>query len=365
MGVKGLPGCDDTSDADCRPPRTREQSVISLGEDATDAFTALQFVGRAPCMLDTLRVVRSVARTDAPGLIAGETGTGKELAARAVHYLGPRSSKPFIPVNCGALPESLLASELFGYERGAFTDAKNSQPGLVRLAEGGTLFLDEVDALSPRAQVSLLRFLQDGEFRAVGGNHMMKANVRIISAGNSPLSRLSQEGAFRADLLFRLAVVSIHLPPLRERVGDIPLLSEHFVAKCAATYGSTRKKLTPATLALLESYEWPGNVRELQNFIHGAYVLSEGDTLVVPESSVAGPTRPPPALVPSETDYEGGLQAAKLQAIERVERDYLAWLLGKTQGNVSAAARVAGQDRRVIGRLLKKHGIDRLRFSQA
>lgn len=334
-------------------------------EQVAAAFADLQFIGNASCFQDAVRSVHKVARTDAPVLIAGETGTGKELAAHAVHYLGARADKPFVPVNCGALPDNLLESELFGYVRGAFTDAKHSQPGLIRLAEGGTLFLDEVDALSPKAQVSLLRFLQDGEFRAVGGGTLSKADVRVVAASNAPLAELSKSGGFRADLLFRLAVVSIPIPPLRERHGDIPLLTEHFVSRCSATYRSPKKQVTAATLELLEEYEWPGNVRELQNFVHGAYVLSEGDTLVVPDSSVAGPVPAPEGRSEPLLDFEKGLRAVKVRAIERAERGYLTWLLEKTQGNVSEAARVAGQDRRVIGRLLKKHGIDRQRFAGA
>jgi two-component system, NtrC family, response regulator GlrR len=328
--------------------------------DVTDLFLELQLVGASAKLREALDAVQRIARTDAPVHISGETGTGKELFARALHYLGPRSSNAFVPVNCGALPEGLLESELFGHVRGAFTDAKQNQLGLIRLADEGTLFLDEVDSLSAKGQAALLRFLQDGEFRPVGSATVSKANVRIITATNACLKRASAERQFRSDLLFRLAVLFVRLPPLRERQGDISLLVEHFMRKCATTYGGNTKRVSPATLELLEAYSWPGNVRELQNWVHAAYVLSEGDTLTLPPHALAGPS--PAIRIETPAPADVGLRARKSAAVAHIERSYLEQLLRSTGGNVSEAARIAQHDRRVLGRLLKKHGIQRSAF---
>jgi DNA-binding NtrC family response regulator len=295
-----------------------------------------------------------MAACDAPVLIEGETGTGKELAARAIHYQSPRQDRPFIPVNCGAIPDSLIESELFGHRKGAFTDAKDNQPGLVTLAEGGSLFLDEVDSLSPKGQVTLLRFLQDQEFRPLGARQLEKGNVRVLAASNARLTELAQTGAFRTDLLYRLRILCLNLPPLRDRPGDVAFLAGGFLEACDQRYGFGRKTLHPETLHWMDRYGWPGNIRELENLLYREYLLSEAPILRIEAPAVM------------HTAPRGGLDAhvgdlafnqAKARAIEVFERDYLIGLMEAARGNVSLAAKLAGKERRSLGKLLKKHGL--------
>src|SRR5262245_6323640 len=215
----------------------RPESAVSDG-----AFARLNMLGHAPAFTEALRIIGRIATVDATVLIQGETGTGKELAARAVHYLSRRRDGPFIPVNCGALPDNLLESELFGHVRGAFTDAKQPNRGLVAQAEGGTLFLDEVEAMTPRAQVVLLRFLQDHKYRPVGGRLLSSGNVRVIASTNLDLEQLVQQNEFRRDLLFRLSILSVTMPPLRHREDDVLLLAEYFLRRFASQYGKPTKR---------------------------------------------------------------------------------------------------------------------------
>ena len=295
-----------------------------------------------------------MAACDAPVLIEGETGTGKELAARAIHYQSARKDCPFIPVNCGAIPDSLIESELFGHRKGAFTDAKDNQPGLVTLAEGGTLFLDEVDALSPKGQVTLLRFLQDQEFRPLGARHVEHGNVRVLAASNASLPQLAERGSFRADLLYRLRILCLELRPLRERRGDVAHLAGWFLEACNQRFGLGVKGIHPDALAWMEHYHWPGNIRELENLLYREYLLSEGPVMRI---------EPPKAMnpVPSERRDSPGVELAfhqaKAKAIEAFERGYLVNLLDMTGGNVSLAAKLAGKERRSLGKLLKKYGL--------
>ena len=306
-----------------------------------------ELIGRAPNYLAAIRVLGRLALFDVPILISGETGTGKELAARSVHYQSGRRDHPFVPVNCGMLTDSLLENELFGHERGAFTDAREKSLGLVALAEGGTLFLDEVDSLSARAQVSLLRFLQDQRYRPLGAAIDRRANVRIVAATNQDLDELVAKGQFRADLLFRLKLVCVELPPLRIRDGDPELLSEHFLDECARRFAQPHKKLAPATISWIHHYRWPGNVRELENFIQREFLLCEGPTIAYASTDAT-----PPAFEPT-TSY----RAAKASAIAEFDRRFLEQLLSRVDGNISRAARETGKDRRALGRLLKKYGI--------
>lgn len=314
-------------------------------------------IGESPAFREVVRLVDRMSACEAPVLIEGETGTGKELVARAIHYQSPRKDRPFIPVNCGALPDSLVESELFGYRKGAFTDAKNHQPGLVTLAEGGSLFFDEVDSLSPKGQVTLLRFLQDQEFRPLGACQVQHADVRVLAASNANLSRLAEQGAFRMDLLYRLRILYLELPPLRKRGGDVARLSASFLEACDKRFGLGRKRLHPDTLAWMDAHAWPGNVRELENLLYREYLLSDG-----PEISILAPQAaqgwPPAAAAPARMP-EGELvfQSAKARAIEAFERAYLVTLMDKAEGNVSLAARLAGKERRSLGKLLKKHGL--------
>jgi len=236
-------------------------------------------VGRAPAFLHAVSLIERVARFEAPVLIRGDTGTGKEMAARTIHYLSARRSAPFVPLNCGALPEALVESELFGCEKGAFTDARQARAGLIAAAEGGTLFLDELDALPPRAQVSLLRFLQDRCYRPVGGQREKVGDVRIVAAASRRLRALLDAGAFRDDLAFRLDVLTIDMPSLADRPGDPILLADHFIARHARHYGVAVRPLHPESRRRLDAYAWPGNVRELDNLVQRALLLSDDDPL--------------------------------------------------------------------------------------
>jgi len=317
-------------------------------------FVHLNLIGRSPAFLRQLSLVTRYATCDATVLIEGETGTGKELVARAIHYLSPRRDLPFVGLNCGALPDGLVESELFGHFRGAFTDAKETRAGLVAQARGGTLFLDEVEAMSPHAQVALLRFLQDKEYRPVGGAVVKDANVRILASSNADLKGMVRRGQFRSDLLYRLDVLPLHLPPLRERDGDVMLLAEAFVARLNQQSGAPPKVLHPGAGALLSARSWPGNVRELENVIQRQFVLSPGTVIHVTDGADEHRTDNPVGPEP--------FNVAKARAVAQFERAYVSALLAETCGNLSVAARLAGKDRSDIGRLVRKHGVDRGQF---
>ena len=318
-------------------------------------------IGKSRAFLDVVRLIEKVARFDAPVLIEGETGTGKELAARAIHYNGPRRDCPFIPVNCGAIPDALVENELFGHRRGAYTDAKWEQKGIIAHAQHGTLFLDEIDALTPKSQVTLLRFLQDQQYRQVGGSEMQSADIRIIAASNANLSELTTQGAFRLDLLFRLNIMRLTMPPLRDRHGDVALLAAHFLNACAVRFGAGDKQLHADAMARLEAYRWPGNVRELENLICREYLLCDDEVIHL---DVPGETADPEG----ETERANGdlssltFKQAKDLAISRFEKRYLVQVLSASRGNVTKAASMVGKERRAFGRLLKKHDIDKLAY---
>jgi DNA-binding NtrC family response regulator len=337
----------------------RIASASALDNGPSDSFcqgaSGINLIGSSAPFLDLLRRLERFAASDAPVLLEGETGTGKELAARAVHYNSRRRDHPFIPINCGALPEHLVENELFGHEKGAYTGAAAPQGGLVEEARGGTLFLDEVEALTPKAQVSLLRFLQEQEYRPLGGRGFRKGDVRLIAASNAELEGLVGEGRFREDFLYRLNVLSVRLPPLRERSDDIPPLAEHFLRLLNDQYGGAPRRLDLATLDWMQRFEWPGNVRELENFLHREFVLADGP--------IIRSTTPAPATSDPQVPALGvGFQEAKARAIDAFERRYLTRLMEACRGNVTAAARLAGKERRALGKLLRKHGIDRTRY---
>lgn len=312
-----------------------------------------------------LEQLAMIVACQAPTLIEGETGSGKELAARAIHYGGLLRSGPFVPVNCGALPDSLVESELFGVQRGAFTDARQSRHGLVAEAEGGTLFLDEVDALSAKAQVALLRFVQDQRYRPVGTAREHCTQVRLIAAANRPLDQLVELQLFRADLMYRLKILHLVMPPLRERGDDVEQLAQCFVARFAAEYGRAPLPLDPATRVWLRQQRWPGNVRELENWVHraflacrGAAILPQADAAVLTDAP-APPSAVPAPLAPADGGFSWpcAFAQAKAIALQRFETDYLRRALEEAGGNVTRAARLAGKERRAFGKLLKKHGI--------
>jgi len=310
--------------------------------------------------------LRRFAACDVPVLIEGETGTGKELVAREIHHASSRCDRPFIPVNCGALPDTLIENELFGHERGAYTDAKSAHPGLIDHAWGGTLFLDEVDALSVKGQVTLLRFLESSEFRPIGGSNARNANARVIAATNSSLHDRVADGQFRRDLEYRLNALYIKLPPLRARDGDVPLLAKHFLGMAAQRLDGSTKSWTGGALQLLSSYGWPGNVRELEYVALRAYMRTDGHAVDVSAiAELVEPARGGKGEPFGDHDapaMDVRYLVAKNQAMHAFERRYLTTLMARANGNVSSAARLSGTERRQLGKLLKKHGIDSKQF---
>jgi two-component system, NtrC family, response regulator GlrR len=307
-----------------------------------------QVIGESAVFLKELQRVPKFARCDATVLISGESGTGKEIFARAIHYLSPRASRPFVPVNCAALPEHLVESEIFGHRRGAFTGATIDQAGLIEEAEGGTLFLDEVDGLTAQAQVKLLRFLQDGEYRAVGSQQIAHANIRVVAAANCDFPQLLRAGKFREDLFYRLNVLTLPLPPLRERRGDIVLLADHILTSQAALMNTTPKKLSLNALNRLVGHSWPGNVRELENVLIRAIVLCDRDTLEVSDLNLPGD---------EEAEENQSFRTMKSHAVRRFEHDFLETTLRAHQGNITHAARAVKKNRRAFWELLRKHGL--------
>lgn len=308
-----------------------------------------QLVGETPAFLSVIKKIPSVAQCQASVFISGETGTGKELCARAIHYLSPRSSKPFVPVDCGAIPTELMENELFGHVRGAYTGASLSQTGLVHEADGGTLFLDDIDCLPLSAQVKLLRFLQEKEYRRLGSPKVRQADVRIIAATNLALEKVAREEKFRQDLYYRLNIIPLMLPPLRERREDIPLLALHFVDKYAAEFNKRVKGFASEAMQILMLYEWPGNVRELEHVVQRSVVLS--DQAVVPSAGIDLPGQ-------KATESQRSFKEAKANAISQFERSYIQGLLVAHQGNISRAARAAHKNRRAFWQLIRKHRID-------
>jgi DNA-binding NtrC family response regulator len=305
-------------------------------------------IGESPVFLEKIRCVPRFARCDATVLICGESGTGKEIFARSIHYLSSRAGRPFVPVNCGALPENLVESEIFGHKRGAFTGAASDQVGLIREAEGGTLFLDEIDCLTPQAQVKLLRFLQDGEYRSVGSHQILHASVRVIAATNADLNDGVRSGKFREDLFYRLNVLPLTLPPLRERAGDIVLLSHDFLGKQAATTETRPKILSLAALNRLLSHSWPGNVRELHNVLIRAIALSDHE--VIETSDLNLPDDGP-------VGKDQSFQTMKSRVVWRFEHDILISALRGNKGNITRAAFAVKKNRRAFWELLRKHDL--------
>jgi len=334
----------------------------SLIEHLRGAQTLAKLIGEAPAFLNAIRHLPDVAKSEATVLITGETGTGKELVARAIHYLSARTAFPFVPVHCGSLPDTLLESELFGHERGAFTDARTQRHGLIVQAEKGTLFLDEVEAMTLKAQVALLRVLQDKRFRALGSSREQQANIRIVAATNASLEHLVQAGTFRADLYYRLCVFSVHLPPLRERKGDIITLTRHFLKKHVPA-DRPELQLSPDACEALLAYDWPGNVRELESAIIRGIHLSRTNVIEVKDlgipSEIESLQNLPVTIVSAESC---SFKAMKQKMIETFEREYLNRLMREHQGNVSHAAQAAGKERRELGKLLKKYQIDLKQF---
>lgn len=325
------------------------QQTRDRGIHATQQEVGLKLlIGKTSNFLGEIKKIPLIARCDSRVLITGETGTGKEMCARAIHYLSPRTAKPFVPVNCGAIPVELAENELFGHESGAFTGANTTKPGLVEEAEGGTLFLDEIDCLPLMAQVKLLRFLQDKQYRRLGSAKVRYADVRLIVASNAVLEDAVQKGQMRQDLYYRLNVICIALPPLKERREDIALLANHFLQKFAVDFQKDVRTISAEALQKLTFYDWPGNVRELEHTIERAVVFCESS--VLGEDDIALPSQ--------ESDPSESFQQAKAKIIEQFEKDYVQRLLLSCNGNISRAAQAARKNRRAFWELIRKHRIN-------
>ncbi len=326
------------------------QEAVLRSQTVKQKYHLEMLVGESQSFAEVIEKVPPIAQSDLTVMILGETGTGKELFSRAIHYTSARRDKPFVPVNCGALPDQLFENELFGHARGAFTDASSTETGLLALAEGGTLFLDEVDAMSLSSQVKLLRFLQDREYRPLGSAKTLVANVRIVAATNSDLRRRVEQKLFREDLYHRLNILTLHIPPLRERFSDIPLLANHLLEKYTMKYGRNSFRFSSGALQKLSAYSWPGNVRELEGVIQRTVVFHSPSTLQARDIDL---------LAAAETKIPdvANLQQAKNHAILQFERTFLADLMSSHRGNISHAAKAAGKERRSFQRLLHKHGI--------
>lgn len=309
-----------------------------------------QLVGTSPVFVAVVNKIPVVARSDATVIILGETGTGKEVFARAIHYLGRSASGPFLPVNCGAIPTELMENELFGHTVGAYTGACSAAVGLIQQSDGGTLFLDEVDALPLAAQVKLLRFLQEKEFRPLGSQKPIKADVRVIAASNADIRERVKARLFRQDLFYRLNVLSLQLPALRHRVEDIPALAWHFLARLRERSGNAPKTISIAALRRLQAYGWPGNVRELENVIEGSAVFCTGNSIEAADVRL-------PAPINSADDES--FQGQKARLIANFEESYLRRMLEVHRHNISRAARAAGKDRRSFWELLRKYQLHR------
>ena len=331
--------------------RNRETNR-AVREQLNTEFGMANLVGQDRAFVEVVRRIPTIARSDAPVLITGETGTGKEVCAQAIHHFGSRHDFPLIPVDCTGLPQQLFENELFGHAQGAFTDARQNQKGLAAMAEGGTLFLDEADALDPCAQAKLLRFLQDGMYKPLGADRFKCSNVRVIAATNRNIEALLSSGEFRRDLYYRLNVLRLDLPPLRERRGDIPLLAQHFLNALCPPSGPANKTFSFAALQKLMCYDWPGNVRELSNVVQRAFIFAEGSQILPCHLPI------PVSDVPDQ--LTGRFSDARARTIEAFERHYVHAMIRKHNGNVTHAAREAGKERRSFGRMLKKYGLSRV-----
>lgn len=333
--------------------RLIKQIYVDQNQTAQAEYQSKQLIGDSPVFRNETNKIPLIAGCDANVLIVGETGTGKELYARAIHYDSARAGRPFMPVNCGAIPVELVENELFGHTRGAFTSATSLQIGLVEEANGGTLFLDEIDCLPIFAQVKLLRFLQEKEYRPLGSPKMRRADVRIIAASNLNMPDAVDNGRVRQDLFYRLNIISLTLPPLRDRIEDITLLARHFLTIYSRESEREVADFSEEALHLLMVHSWPGNVRELEHVIERAVVLCQRETIQGKDLSL------------SNSQLDGrreSLQEAKAREIARFEKNYIQGVLSVCRGNITRAAQVAQKNRRAFWQLIQKHQIDVNRF---
>jgi Nif-specific regulatory protein len=335
-----------------------KESQEKLLQDLRGRFKFDEILGNSPQMVEVLKTVADVADTDATVLIEGESGTGKELLARAIHFNSGRSKKPFVPINCAAIPETLLESELFGYEKGAFTGAVQRKLGKFEVANGGTIFLDEIGEMSPLLQVKILRFLQSRQFEPLGSNKVKKSDVRIIAATNKDLFSLVKENNFREDLFYRINVINIKLPPLRERRLDIAPLAESFAIRFGKKNGKKIKGIDPEALNILSRYNFPGNIRELENIVERAAILAQGEWITkedLPRVIFEGNGVDYKTKIP---ENYGEMRALKKKAIEEIEQSFVDHLLSKYNHNISKAAEEARMHRVELHRLINKYRQD-------
>lgn len=332
-----------------------KEENVHLQKEVERKYSFKEIVGRSPAMDKIFKLLEKIIPTDARVLIHGESGTGKELIARAIHYNGPRKDKRFVAIDCGALPENLLESELFGHVRGAFTGATESKKGLFHIADGGTLFLDEINNTSPALQAKLLRVIQENEIRAVGSTKTIKVDVRILCAASHDLADAVKDGSFREDLFFRLKVLTVKLPPLRERREDIPILASHFLNKYAKAHRKSLQGFTKEAMDLLRPYRWPGNVRELEYTIEHCVVLAE------PDKRLVDPELLPEELQNAQSPFQIVSDQQNLAldaAVENLERTMVSDALKKHGGNRTKAAESLGLSRRGLLNKIERYGLD-------
>jgi DNA-binding NtrC family response regulator len=336
----------------------------TLRDQLNRQYSFDNIIGKSPAMVQVFESIKKISETDISVLVSGASGTGKELIAQSIHAHSRRAGKAFVPINCGALPEHLVESEIFGYEKGAFTGAARAKPGLLEEADGGTFFMDEIGELPLPLQVKFLRVLEDGRFRRLGSNQEQEVNVRLVCATNRDLEQEVKDGEFREDLFYRINTFPIRLPPLRERRDDIPLLSDYYLQRYAEKNGREVSTISPEAMHLLMAHEWRGNVRELQNVIERALVLASGDT-VRPQDL------PPTVVAPdgsSADDHPGfylhlPFKEAKERLVEEFEKRYIADVLKRFKGNISRSAEQIGIDRRSLHRLLAKYHLDAVQIA--
>ena len=333
------------------------EEVRELRQRVHEEHNLENILSKSPKMLKVFELIRSLAETDSGVMITGETGTGKELVARAIHNLSRRKNRQFVAINCGAFPDTLLESELFGYEKGAFTGAVQSRGGKIELADGGTLFLDEIEAMAAPMQVKLLRVLQEREVERLGGNRKVRIDMRVIAATNVDLSLCLARGTLREDFYYRINVIPIQLPPLRERLEDLPLLIEHILSRHPVAIERNIRQVAPKVLDQMLTYHWPGNIRELENILERAIVKSRGDVI----ENVDLPA-PPQRIVDLWYAGNGAREISLKQWLSNSEKDYLRSLLIKYKGSISSTAKEAKVDNKTLYRKMRRHGLHKESF---
>jgi DNA-binding NtrC family response regulator len=333
------------------------EEVKELRQRVKDEHNLENILSKSPKMLKVFDLIRSLAETDSGVMITGETGTGKELVARAIHNLSRRKNRQFIAINCGAFPDTLLESELFGYEKGAFTGAVQSRAGKIELADGGTLFLDEIEAMASPMQVKLLRVLQEREVERLGGNRKAKIDMRVIAATNVDLSLCLARGTLREDFYYRINVIPIQLPPLRERLEDLPLLIDHILSRHPVAKERTIRQVTPNVLDQMLAYQWPGNIRELENILERAIVKCHGDAIEGVDLPAA-----PQRVIDLYYAGNGNGEISLKQWLSKSEKDYLRSLLIRYKGSIASTAKEAKVDNKTLYRKMRRHGLHKESF---